>query len=273
MKRTVLFTTMILSVCLLSCNSDDELKLTKKEGQPSLFENNDKSNMHLSYQNNQITRIKDMGGSMAEYHYENGIPSQIIFSPAKGMIDGNGDTRFIKENDNKIRVESWGEPSPYLHVQEITFDDDQQSVHITDIGSFEYRTDSLYKVREGIRQCKITLDPSTKNILKREEFSLEKSELVATHSYEYDNNPGTMSHIDWPLWLYIYSCESRSTLYDSPNRQFFNYKNNLIKETVDNKAENTSYTVNYTYTHNKNGYPISAANDSHQDQSAITIRY
>ncbi|MDR2918539.1 MAG: permease [Tannerella sp.] len=269
MKKTTLLTAMLTSLLLLSCN-DDDLELTKKGGQPSLFEQNS-TKIYFSYQDNQITQIKKKNGSTIHYTYENGSLSNLSFTPPPNVADGHGSSTFIQESENKIRVESWGEPSFDIHVQEIEVNNNQ--VKITEIGSFQQGPDGLTKVYEGKRYTQITLDPATKNILKREVFSIETSELLATYSYEYDNNPGTMSAIDWPLWLRIYFCEDNSFSYYSQYRQYFNYKNNLIKETADNKEENTEYTVNYTYTYNKSGYPITATNDKYQEANKITIRY
>lgn len=273
MKKTTLFAAMLTSLLLLSCNDDDDLKLTKEEGLPGFFEQNDGTKIYVSYQGNQPTQVKKKNGSATTYKYEGGIPSEIIFTPPKDVADGHGGTSFIKEGDNKIRVESWGEPSSLLYVKEIELDKDKTPVKITNIGAFERGPEGLFKVYDGVEFVKITIDPITKNILKNEVFSLENSELLATYSYEYDNNPGTMSEIDWPLWLFIYYCSDNASYYDSYYRQFFNYKNNLVKETVDNKAESTTYTVNYTYTYSKNGYPVSATNDKFQYENNITIRY
>lgn len=273
MKRITLFVAMLSSILLLSCNDDDDLKLTKEEGLPGFFEQNDGTKFYVSYLGNQPTQVKRKGGSTTSYEYEEGIPSKIVFTPPKDVADGNGATSFTKEDDNKIRVESWGEPSFDLYVQEIELDEEKNPVRITDIGAFERGPEGLTKVRDGVKYVKITIDPTTKNILKNEVFSLENSELLATYSYEYDNNPGTMSKIDWPLWLFIYYCNNNSSYYNSYYRQFFNYKNNLVKETADDKAESTNYTVNYTYTYNKNGYPVSASNDKSLYENSIVIQY
>lgn len=273
MKKTTLFAAMLTSLLFLSCNDDDDLRITKKDGQPSLFEQSSNTKIYFSYQDNQITQIKRKNGSTAQYTYENGTLSKISFTPPANVADGNGSSTFIQESENKIRVESWGEPSFDIYVKEIEVHNDNNQVTITEIGSFEQGPDGLTKTYEGTKYTQITLDPITKNIIRREVFNIANSELLATYSYEYDNNPGTMSSIDWPLWLHIYLCEDRSYSYYSQERQFFNYKNNLIKETVDNKEENAKYTVNYTYTYNKNGYPITATNDKYQEKNKITIRY
>lgn len=273
MKKTTLLTAMLTSLLLLSCNDDDDdLELTKKDGQPSMFEQSS-TKIYFSYQNNQITQRKTKNGSTAHYTYENGSLAKISFTPPPNVADGHGSSSFIQESENKIRVESWGEPSFDIHVQEIEVDNANNQVKITEIGSFKQGPDGLTKVYEGTRYTQITLDPFTKNIVKREVFSNETSELLATYSYEYDNNPGTMSSIDWPLWLRIYLCEDYSYSYYSYQRQYFNYKNNLIKEIADNKEENTEYTVNYTYDYNKNGYPTTATNDKYQERNKLTIRY
>lgn len=277
MKLTILFVAMLTSLLLLSCNDDDdELKLTKKDGLPSFFEQINQTyntQIYFSYQDNQITLFKNDDGSTSRYNYESGFPSEIISGPPTNAADGHGETRFIKETDHKIRVEGWGEPSSMLHIREIELDDNGFPVKITDLGSFDRIDGNLIQMREGAKYAKITIDPTTKNLLKREVFKLKNSELIATYSYEYENTPGTMSSIDWPLWLFIYLCDGNSTSYTSSYRQFFNYKNNLIKETAFNKEEGINCTVNYTYTYNQNGYPITATNDRYEVENKVTIRY
>lgn len=265
-------TTMIASLSLLSCNEEDDFSLTGEEGRPSSFRYANDTWHSFFYENSRLSHIRREDGSATTFTYDADCLRTVSFEPPRGVADGHGSILFKKEGASKIRVESSGEPSFELYVKEIELDENRNPVRITDIGVYSRGPQGLEKVHDGERYVNITLDPSTKSILKMEVYDIGGSEVQTTYSYQYDNSPGTMSRVNSDLWFSVYWAYTHSYPYNTTDLQFFNYANNMIKETIIDKIENKTLVLNANYTYTKKGFPVAVSTDA-SDGQTMTIRY
>lgn len=255
-------TLMAASLCLFSCDNDNEgFGFTGKDGLPSAFETHEQT-IYLSYTGNRLLKMMKKDGSTTSFNYEGNELRSISFAPPAdpNIADGYSSVHFEKEG-NKIRVKSSGEPSFDLYEKEIELDENGLPAKITDIGVFEMTAEGKKKLRDGENYSILTFDPSTKNLLKSEEFSLKDSKLITSHTFTYNNQPGSMSQVELPVWFFGYWFQKNS--YTASNfRQFLHYRNTLTEETITDGSSGNSRTIYYKYTYNKNTYPISVDNGS-----------
>lgn len=259
------------SLCLFSCDNDPkDFGLTGKNGLPSSFKI-DNQTIYLSYAGNRLQKIMHKDGSTSSFTYEGDELLSIFFAPPAdpNMADGHGAIDFKKEG-NKIRITQTGEPSLDIsYDQEIELDENELPVKITDLGTFQMAGEGEKKLENGKNYSLLTFDPSTKNLLKLEKFNLEDSTLIASHTFKYDNQPGSMCQIKAPAWFFSYWFLHLSYDTDLYSRQYLNYHNTLTEETVTEGSIANSSTIPYKYMYNENGYPVSVDNG----KKSMKIKY
>lgn len=149
--------------------------------------------------------------------------------------------------------------------QEIELDGNGFPTKITDLGAFQITSEGYKKVWDGKYYYALTFEPSTKNLLKLEKFNLEDSTLITTSSFQYSDQPGSMSQVELPLWFFSY----HSLTSGISSRQYLNYRNTLTEETVTDGKTGNTHTTYYKYTYNKNAYPVAVDNG----EEKMDIRY
>ena len=130
-------------------------------------------------------------------------------------------------------------------------------VKITDKGIFEYTGGETERkqIREGKYYSLLSIDPTTRNLLKEEVYLLETDAKVATYTYEYENTPGVMSKVDLPVWYYAY--RNHMSYWDNgAGNLYFNYSNNLVKKIIDDDLNEVRKTVEISYEYNQAGFPV-----------------
>jgi len=265
-KRVIQY--LLCVFILLSCSKDDQPQLTNVDGKPSCVKINDyeETNVFFSYQGNRLSEIKEIGGSIQSFNYENEDLLSISVSPEdKRVADGHGYTKFRKESDYKIVVEATGEPNFDMYRHEVELNKNNIPVRITDLGIFGYTGDNgeISRTREGQYYAVFTYGEATNNLIRIVVYDIISSEEVAVYDYEYDSNIGAISKMDLPLWYYAYRAFMGRDYRYRYGRIFFNYGNNLVKENVfktDNVTEQNTY--NYLYKYNKDNVPISMRSDN-----------
>jgi len=260
---------VLLCVAIVaSCSSDDKLQLTNVDGKPSSVKMsyNDGTDVFFSYQEGRLSEIKEIRGSVSSFKYENDELVSISGRPEDDRVaDGKGIIKFRKEGENRIIAEFNGEPDFNMYRYELELDENNIPVKITDLGIFAYTDDNreLSQVREGLYYAVFTYDEATKNLTQLVVYDKTSSSEVATHDYEYDNNTGAVSKTNLPLWYHAYRAFMNRDYRYGYNMIFFNYYNNLIKESVSKAGDDPEQnTYNYIYTYNKNNAPISMGSDT-----------
>lgn len=271
------------SVCLFSCDNDDEFPRTGVPGRPSAIQYEDGSRSVFSYSGQRLDRIGSPEGGGTDFEYENGELVSLSFFPPPNMEDGHGSTTFEQTSDGKILVESAGEPAlDVFGLKEIELDADGFPVKITDKGYYrasyidkktpegkmEYipHTEQLYP---GKTYTLLSFDRSTGVLLQQEEYNATDSTLQYRFTYEYDATPGIFSLTRLPRWFWgyrMYSYRMSTNLYC---RQFFNYSKNLTRETIFTASDNQTQTLTYSYTYDSNGYPVVITNVSQPEEIRV----
>lgn len=260
------------SLALLSCSDNEAFPQTGKEGCPSSFEYEKQGTFGLSYQGNQLSQVTAPEGSTTQFSYGGKTLMTVSFAPPAGVADGHGSINFTEAGENKIRMESSGEPGFHLRVEEIELNEFRLPAKITELGIYVRTDEGLKQMAEGKTYISFTYDPSTRNLLKYERFSIQDSTLQATYSFRYDQSPGTMSRIDIPAWFPVYWAYRHGYSSDIYDRQFLNYTNNVVEMAVDDPEKHLQSVSTYQYTYNKNDYPIAASSDA-PGAEKVSIRY
>lgn len=283
MKKTIIRSFFIL-LCIVaiisSCNrEDDDLQLTGLNGKPSSvgYDNNDnpkRNNIFFYYQGDKLSQIKELKGSISKFNYENNELVSIDFSPEdKEVMDGHGAVNFKKEGQNKIIIESWGEPSFELFRMEIELDGNNRPTKITEVGFYSHNVDGvLSNTGDGYQYTLFTYEPSTNNLLRQTIYSKETDKKVVTYEYEYDGNVGAFSKINLPLWYYAYMAYVDKKYNSAYSKLFFNYTNNLVKETVHAEGTADGGIFHYTYQYNNGKTPVFMQHDI-EGLPSVSITY
>lgn len=277
MKKAIIqiLAVLICSIFIVSCDNDDnDLQVTGINGKPSGIKY-DNTNAFFYYQGSKLSRIKEIKGSILDFKYENNELVSISYSPEdKGVQDGIGSTVFRKEGSNKIIIESSGAPSFSLYRHELEVNENNIPIKITEVGIYDRTGTSgeLSKVMDGKYYAVFTYDSDNKNLIKQTLYNKSTSEIVTTYDYEYDNNLGIMSKIDLPLWFYAYKAYGARDFRNTYNRIYFNYCNNVIKETISDVSVTRQNVFNYNYQYNKADVPISMGGDT-PNHLSISITY
>lgn len=258
------------SFCLFSCNDDIEgFGLTGKDGLPSALITTDKTT-YLSYSGNRLMQMMDEIGFTTSFEYEGNELKWVSFAPPAdpNIADGHGSTRFEKDG-NKILAKSSGEPSFDVSVNEIELDENGLPAKITEKGLFQMTGEGEKQLSDGKYYSILTFEPSTKNLIKLERFSLEDSTLITSYTFKYNSQPGSMSKVELPSWFFAYWYQRNPHISELLSRQFLNNNNTLMEETTTDEASGESNTIHYKYTYNDKSYPVSVENG----EKTMEIRY
>lgn len=261
MKKAItqILALLVCSIFIVSCsNDDDDLQVTGINGKPSGIKY-DNTDVFFYYQGSKLSRIKEIKGSISDFKYENNELVSVYYSPEdKRVQDGIGSTVFRKEGSHKIVIESSGAPFFELSRYELELNEDNVPVKMTEVGIYG-RTGAngeLSKLMDGRYYAVFTYDSESKNLIKQVLYNKSTAEIEATYIYEYDSNLGIVSKIDLPLWFYAYEAYGARNFKNNYNRVYFNYSNNLIKETI-NAVDIPKLDVsNYNYQYNKGNTPV-----------------
>lgn len=269
MKKSII-TSFLVLMCLAgitSCDSDDDLKLTKENGRPSSVEHNSESKTFFYYEGNRLKTIKEIKGSISNYDYKDGKLVSVYYSPEdKRVADGHASVRF-EQVGNKIYIAAWGEPMFGEYRSELDMDDSGLPQRITEIGYFSHNKEGeMVLESEGNFYTEFTYDPVKKNLLKLAVFEKESLRQLTTYDFEYDNNPGAFSKIDMPLWYYAFQMYRNKDSIGEYTQLYYCYGNNILKEKITGKltedaAIQEDIEVIYRYEYNKDKYPMTQATD------------
>ena len=272
MKKTIIrFLCILLCTVVIapSCSrDDDDLQLTGLNGKPSCIayenDNNRDENVYFYYQGDKLSEIKEIKGSIWRFNYENNELVSIYSSPEdKEMMDGHGSVLFKKEGQDKIIIESWAEPSSELFRMELELDENNVPLKITESGFYAYNgaDGEFSKTRDGFYYAVFTYEPSTNNLLRQTIYAKNTDAKVVSYDYEYDSNVGAVSEIDLPLWYYASQAYGNKNYRNAYNRLFFNYSNNLVKETINADGTADGDAFHYAYQYNDEKAPVFMGND------------
>lgn len=277
MRAAVNLSLLIFSfICFLSCDkNDDNLKLTKENGKPSMIQKEDGSKVYFYYDGDKLSEIKEIKGSVASYKYENDDLVSVSYAPEdKAVADGHAFTKFQKMDTNKIRIESSGEPSFDVYKWEIDVFGGLP-MRITELGFYSSDPDRAESpLQEGLYYGDFAYDPTMESLLKLTIYNKETNEKVATYTYEYDDKPGAISKIDLPLWYYAYRAYRNRAYFGDYNKLFDCHVNNILGVTIDEVApeDDAATEVVWTYDYNDENYPVTQTNNRF-DLSQIRITY
>lgn len=265
-KATLQILPALCLLCTMSCNSDDrDLQLTGENGKPGKISCSDYDrgrNVYLYYQGNRLSEIKEKGGSILRFNYENNEPVSVSVSPDdRNVADGHGSTVFRKEEGNRIMIESSGEPSFELYRRELELDENRIPVRITEAGVYSRGVNGeLVQDMDGQYYAEFTYDPATRQLLKQVVHDKGTSEITAVYEYEYDGNTGAASRIDLPLWYCAYMAYRNRDFKSTWNWLFLSYSGNPVRETgIWTDGEQRIY--NYSYQYNSEHTPVSMETD------------
>ncbi|MDR1336302.1 MAG: hypothetical protein LBK22_05695 [Tannerella sp.] len=262
-KVTLQILPALFLLCTMSCNNDDrDLQPTGENGKPGKIGYSDYDrdrSIYFYYQGNRLSEIKEKGGSILRFNYENNEPVSISVSPdSREVADGHGSTVFKKKDENRITVESSGEPSFDLYVRELELDENHIPVRITETGVYS-RTGAggeLTLVRDGQYYAEFTYDPATRQLVKQVVYDKGTSEINAVYEYEYDGNTGAASKIDLPLWFCAYMAYGNRDYKNAWNWLFLSYSGNIVRETAA-WTDGEQRVYNYTHQYNSERTPVS----------------
>ena len=278
LKHSLLSIAILILSTLSSCSDDDDLQLTGINGKPSYIEcKNDFSSVtpvYFSYQGDKLVQLKEIEGSIFEFKYEENKLVSVYISPeSKDVADGHGSISFKHEENNKIIIESTGEPFFYISRWTLELNEKGVPSKISEDGIFSHTgaNGEVTKTSEGQYYATFNYDQASR-LLKLIVSEKNTEETVITYKYEYDNNTGSISKLNLPLWYYAYTAY-RDRKSSNPYEKFFlNYINNIQKETFITKDTNEESFKNYTYEYNKDKTPTLMGCDAY-GLSYLTISY
>ena len=256
---------------LFSCDNDSFIQTTGKDGRPSAFEVESGETTGLFYQGAQLSTMKKKDGSSTGFTYGDRSLLRVSFEPPHGMADGHGDISFLYKDENKIRIESWGEPSFTIRVNEMELDSRKRPVQITELGYFQQTKKGLEQVGEGKEYTLFSYDPTTGLLSGTDKYTLSDGQLLISYRFSYENSPGIMSQVDLPVWFSIYWGTQYLDGHNSIDLQFLNYKSNL-REIKINPQEGDPTVLPLHYTYNKSDYPVTVS-DQQEPANKIRIQY
>lgn len=248
-------------VSFSSCDDDENLNLTGIYGMPGSMrcdkngEDYDE-NIKFYYQGDRLAKlvVKGGAGSIYNFNYEGTELISYSISPEdKRVADGNGSTKFEKEG-NVIRIESWGEPSASVYRQEMELDGAGRPIKITDTGVYSLNPERE-KEADGRYYTEFSYDDSG-NLTRMDKFTIADSEMVEYCTFKYDEAPGVMNKMNTPLWFKTYWNYTHSYNTSGYSKMFLNHVNN-VTEMFKQNEDGLRWTETYTYTYNKEGFPIS----------------
>jgi len=272
--RTKLFFLFSLTILLLflSCGENNNNENNVSSGVPVSFTYSDGQVVTYSYTNgNKLSKITygNLGESVS-FTYSGSNVTQCNFTYNTGnrgdsvQINGGiSDIVFSKVGNSRI-------------LAKINTADDAKDVYVDtiDIGTTGFPNIISYKrgLEDHYIQYFFVLDSTQTKIAEQDVLLVyNTSTLLASKCiYEYDNNPGTTSLVDFPKWLSVYI--RTALLKDISDKQLFNCVNNVTKEIYyDNGSPNPTATLNHVYNYGDDRFPSSVLDGAMQEK--ITIKY
>ena len=272
MKKIGLFMLVACIACFSSCGPDSEVNPEPEpeteviKGRPTAFElyTNTQDSYHYINENQLSKIVYNSNSTIMDIHYSgNDITScTFTYKPPQGGVSR---IDFEKVGNNRINATMVFEYSQINYI-----------IHLNANGlpvSYNLINDDNERIDK-----EFTFLPNSNQIhQKKDYFYFEQNEptvrRVNTYTYEYDNNPGTTSKINCPVWFRLFFSEV--VVLSMSDRELSNYYNNVVKEssTAEEMGVNIpgSEILEYHYTYDDEGYPSSVIEP--RLKSTITIKY
>ncbi len=261
-------------VGFFSCvkNEVDPIIKTNIKGKPSAFELEDWKHLvsyHYTNENrlSKITYGAGIGKVTREFLYSNNelIRCKYTRNPESKII-GISTIEFEKKNKYEIRACILFDSNTVAY-QTILLNDEELPVRIS-----SNRIDNLIQEESYDHSYnEFMYYPGTKKVHKIMYYTVSKNkvDLIKTHVYEYDNNPGTTGKISCPLWFRIFLTNLH--IENLSDKELKNYDNNVIKEEILNNKVPSSirHIIEYKYTYDDEGYPVSVIEPIHAQKINI----
>ena len=267
MNKIGLFLLVACIAGFSSCGPDSEVNTeTEKviKGRPTVFELYTKNQDSYHYINeNQLSKIVYSDATIMDVHYsENDITAcTFTHKPPKG---GPSRFDFEKVGNNRINVTLNSQNNYYV-------------IHL-DANGLPVSYNVINNDNEERVDKEFTFLPNSNQIhQKKDYFYFDQNEptvkRINTYTYEYDNNPGTTSKINCPVWFRLFFSDVIGL--SVCDKELSNYYNNVIKENVTAEEMGVNVPDNpifeYHYTYDDEGYPSSVIEPRYK--STITIKY
>jgi len=263
--RTNQFSSIILIALflLLSCSNNDNNGNNISKGVPTSFTYSSGNVVTYSYTNgNRLSKIAygNLGESIS-FTYSGNDLVKCNYGYAPGYA-GINSIEFSKVENSKVLAKMSTPDSKDFNVDTIF------------IGTTGYP--NIISCNKGnsnyFLQYFFVLDSTQTKIAYYDVLRVYDtySSLVEKCVYEYDNNPGTTSLVDFPKWVSVYI--NKVYLKDITDKQLFNSVNNVTKEVYyNNGSPIPTSTINNTYKYGDNRFPLSLIDGAMQE--TITIKY
>lgn len=264
-----MFGLLAMSFSFFSCNDDDFVRPTGKDGRPSLFYMEDGKTLSFVYHNGRLSKTKMQDGSSTEFDYEGGFLKRVSINPPRDVADGHAWTTFKPEGKNKIKVSSSGEPSFFETRNEIELDKQGRAVKISFLGHFAPNSAEIVAVTPTYS---IISYNEAGNLSKIESFGTKDGFCYRTCTYQYDQSKGSMSQSGLPGWYVAYQAYRHVTFTDITKWQFLNIHNNVTVINIYDAPNTNPSVMHIDYTYNKDDYPTTAFTNE-PEKHKVDIRY
>lgn len=255
----VCFPLLIFIIFLSSCKGNDDDLLSEGTGKriPVAIKRNNK--IIASYTYDDQNRIRKIGypddSWPVTFTYDNDELVKITFEGYPKLsgdlsVDGIRTVEFTNIGENKI-VAKLKNPTIETRTDTIYLNDQSLPIKVNLNGS---TSDRIFSYDDSGRLIKYEMDVANPT----SDYSL---------SYEYDDKPGTASHINCPKWFFIYY--NFFVRQDQSDNQFFNYKNNIIR--ISNGQDNPGGLL-YNYTYDNKEYPVLFTDPRLKEETAISYK-
>lgn len=206
----------------------------------------------FSYQGGRVSQVRE-GDFEENFKYEDGELISSYSQPTNSQIaDGTSTTTFTKSN-NKIVVETSGTPSSQILRYTIDLGASNLPIKITYDGIYQLNEEGMLLKKSGDYYMTFEYNQASKVLTKMTKYKYDTIDVLASYTYEYDENVGVFSQANMPTWYYVF-CASRSAS-SSYNVLYLNYNNNVLKETI--TEDGLASVSNFIYQYNSDKTPIS----------------
>ncbi|MDR1097464.1 MAG: hypothetical protein LBL57_04965 [Tannerella sp.] len=247
MKTIKLFLLALCVTGLYSCNNSDDNKpvnIPGVKGRPVEFNVNGFLDSYHYINENRLSKI--IYGSdesyTTEFHYTGNELTQCTFTYPSSHT-GISNLEFKKTGSHKIIV-TLNFPENISSFQSVELNDSGLPIRIIR-GISEDEEDCF---------CEFSYYPGSNKLYRKKLFS-EQKETYTTHTFIYDDNPGSSSQIDFPIWarIYLHELHKKSV----SDEQWLNYTNNVIRIDITSISKPSTESQEYLYTYDEEGYPVS----------------
>ena len=264
MKKIGLFLLVACIAGFSSCGPDSEVNTEIEKvikGRPTVFElyTNIQDSYHYINEN-QLSKIVYSDATIMDVHYSGNDITACTFThkPPKG---GPSRFDFEKVGNNRINATMVFEYSQINYIIHLNANGLPVSYNL--INDDNERIDKEFTFLPNSNQI------HQKNVYFYYDQNDPTVKRVNTHIYEYDNNPGTTSKINCPVWFRLFF--SDVIVLSISDKELSNYYNNVVKENVSYNTTPTNDILEYHYTYDDEGYPSSLIEPRYS--STITIKY